>query len=83
MNSTIMVRKDIKERAAKKAKQEGVSLSTVVRFLLKGYAEGRVGVGLVLNEEVQVEKVAKISLDKETQSFLDNSTKKWRHKINS
>lgn len=77
MNSTIMVNKSVKDLAAQKAKQEGLSLSTVTRFLLQGYAEGKVNIGIVSGEDV----VKKVSLDAETQEVLDNSVKQWRHKF--
>ena len=80
MNSTIMVQKSVKDLAALKAKKEGVSLSTVVKFLLKGYVEGRVGVGLVVEEE-NITTVKKVPVDTEIQKLMDDSVKKWRHKF--
>ncbi len=81
MNSTIMVQKGIKDEAAQKAKKEGFSLSTVVRILLKGYVEGQVGLGLTINESTSAQKTTSVPLDKETQTLLDGSVKKWRHKF--
>lgn len=77
MNSTIMVHKSVKDLAAKKAKAEGLSLSTVARFLLQGYAEGKLNIGLVIGEP----EVQQVSLDSQTQKKLDDSVKKWRHKF--
>lgn len=77
MNSTIMVHKSVKDLAAQKAKAEGLSLSTVARFLLQGYAEGKLNIGLVIENP----EVHNVSLDSVTQKTLDDSVKKWRHKF--
>lgn len=72
-----MVHKSVKDLAAQKAKAEGLSLSTVARFLLQGYAEGKLNIGLVIGEpEAYI-----VSLDSKTQRTLDDSMKKWRHKF--
>jgi hypothetical protein len=81
MNSTIMVQKSVKDLAARKAKEEGLSLSTVTRFLLQGYADGKVQIGLILNQDVEVTKIETIDLDSETASRINSSVKKWRNKI--
>ncbi|MCK5461291.1 hypothetical protein KAI58_04880 [Candidatus Gracilibacteria bacterium] len=81
MNSTIMVQKSVKDIAARKAKQEGLSLSVVTRFLLQGYAEGKLNIGLVLGNNVSINKTEIIDLDTSTQSKINNSAKKWRSKI--
>lgn len=81
MNSTIMVQKSVKDLAAKKAKKEGLSLSAVTRFLLQGYAEGKLNIGLVFGGDISVNKVERINPDTETQSKINNSVKKWRGKI--
>lgn len=77
MNSTIMVQKSVKDLAAQKAKAEGLSLSTVARFLLQGYAEGKLNIGLVVRDP----EVHNVPLDSATQKTLDDSVKKWRHKF--
>lgn len=77
MNSTIMVQKSVKDLAAQKAKAEGLSLSTVARFLLQGYAEGKLNIGLVVGDP----EVHNVPLDSATQKTLDDSVKKWRHKF--
>lgn len=81
MNSTIMIKKSVKDLAAKKAKQEGLSLSTVTRFLLQGYAEGKLNIGLVVEPIVSIDKTEKITLDTKTQSKINNTAKKWRQKV--
>ncbi len=81
MNSTIMVNKSVKETAAKKAKKEGFSLSTVTKILLQDYAEGRVRIGSMPNDAFEIKKIAKITVDSETQKSMDNAVKTWRHKF--
>jgi len=83
MNSTVMVQKSVKDLAARKAKNEGVSLSTIVKFLLKGYVEGKVNIGLVVEENMKVTKIERIPVDAETQELLNNSVRKWRHKFSA
>lgn len=77
MNTTIMVQRDVKNLAAQRAKKEGLSLSTVAKFLLQGYAEGKVNIGIIIGEP----EVTSVDIDNETQEVLDNSVKKWRHKF--
>lgn len=81
MNSTIMVQKSVKDLAAKKAKKDGLSLSTVTRFLLQGYSEGKLNISLTVRDDVEVTEVHHVSLDKETQDRLDFSVSKWRNKL--
>lgn len=77
MNTTIMVQRDVKDLAAQRAKKEGLALSTVTKFLLQGYAEGKVNIGIVVGNP----EVKRVDLDHETQEVLDNSVKQWRHKF--
>jgi hypothetical protein len=72
-----MVHKSVKDLAAQKAKTEGLSLSTVTRFLLQGYAEGKLNIGLV----VGYPEIHNVPLDSVTQKTLDDSVKKWRNKF--
>ncbi len=81
MNSTIMVNKSIKDLAAKKAKSDGISLSLIVRLLLKEYSSGRFDIGLIENDKTQVTKVEEVKLDEKTQLLIDKSSKKWRNKL--
>ena len=83
MNSTIMVQKSVKDEAAKKAKSEGLSLSTVTRFLLKEYAEGKLSIGVTINESIKVSDVQNIELDTATQQRLDASAASWRDKVST
>ncbi len=81
MNSTIMVHNSIKNPAAAKAKADGLSLSTVIRFLLKAYTEGKLNIGLIVNDSVDITNTRQIALDQATQDQLETSVKKWRTKI--
>lgn len=74
-----MINKAVKDKAAKKAKLDGLSLSTVAKFLLQGYADGKVNIGLIFsNNEPEIEK---IPLDAETQKMIDGYVEKWRNKF--
>jgi len=72
-----MIQKTVKDLAAQKAKSEGLSLSTVARFLLQGYADGKLNIGLIVGDP----EVSRVTLDQKTQKTLDNTVKKWRHKF--
>jgi len=72
-----MIQKTVKDLAAQKAKSEGLSLSTVARFLLQGYADGKLNIGLIVGDP----EVSRVALDQKTQKTLDNTVKKWRHKF--
>lgn len=76
-----MVQKSVKDLAAQKAKKDGLSLSTVTRFLLQGYSEGRLNIGLTVSEDVEVSDMSQVSLDEEMQEQLDASVSKWRNKL--
>ncbi len=82
MNSTIMVQKDIKDLAAQRARREGLSLSTVTRFLLKGYADGKLNIGLTIGN-IDITDIQEIALDSVTQNKINTSVKKWRNKISN
>ena len=81
MNSTIMVQKSVKDEAAKRAKSEGLSLSAVTRFLLKEYSNGKLNIGVTINESIKVSDIQNIELDSQTQQKLDASVSSWRDKV--
>ncbi len=72
-----MVHKSVKDLAAKKAKAEGLSLSVVARFLLQGYADGKLNIELVVGDQ----EIQRVDINSQTQKILDDSVKKWRHKF--
>jgi hypothetical protein len=76
-----MIQKNVKDLAARRARKEGLSLSAVTRFLLQGYSDGKLNIGLLLNNNVSIDKIEKIDLDISTQSRVNDSAKKWRNKI--
>jgi len=76
-----MVQKSIKDQALKKAKSEGFALSTIVKILLQDYVQGQIRIGTFSNNDVKVNKVEVLDVDKETQEIMNNAVKKWRHKF--
>lgn len=44
MNTTIAIDKKTKEKAAKRAKKEGITLSALVRIFLTSYAEEKINI---------------------------------------
>jgi len=83
MNSTIMVQKNAKDLAAQRAKSEGLSLSAVARFLLKGYADGKLNIGLIVEDNINITPPQLVPLDPTTQNKMNASVKKWRNKISN
>ena len=69
--TTVAVNKDIRNLAAKKAKQDQISVSAVVRILLKDYAEGRIKIGS------HVESIQEIPVDEESQGLMDEVVDVW------
>ena len=51
-NTTVSLNLELKAKALKRAKQDNLSISSVIRFLLQDYAEGhlKIGVKPVLTE---------------------------------
>lgn len=45
MNTTISIDKDLRDRAAERAKKEKLPISVIVRILLSDYAEGKIQIG--------------------------------------
>lgn len=46
--STISIDTKTKEKAAKRAKNDAIPVSTVVRILLNDYAEGKINIGSIM-----------------------------------
>ncbi|MFH1218397.1 MAG: hypothetical protein V1679_00980 [Candidatus Peregrinibacteria bacterium] len=72
MITTVSVDKEIRNSAAKKAKQDKLSVSAVVRILLMDYANGKIQIGTRLAEPIEV--------DKETQKMMDDTVAEWNKK---
>lgn len=77
MNTTISIDKEIRNRAAKRAKQEKLSISAIVRILLTDYAEGKIQIGARFPQLIQM---SSIEVDEETQNLMDNTIRLWRKK---
>lgn len=77
MNTTIAIDKPTRDRAAKQAKKDKMSVSVVVRILLSDYAEGKIQIGTRMPENIQMSEVA---VDEETQDIMEDVLKTWRTK---
>lgn len=77
MNTTISIDKETRNRAAKRAKREKLSVSAIVRILLTDYAEGKITIG---TRFPQLTQMSAIEVDEETQNLMDNTIHLWRKK---
>jgi hypothetical protein len=71
-NTTLLVDKEVKAKALKKAKEDTLSLSSVVRILLLEYAEGRIQIGARIALGTQ-----EVPVDNETQNLMDGISQVW------
>ncbi len=76
-----MIQKSIKNQALKKAKSEGFALSTIVKILLQDYVKGKIQIGTITQDDVQIERTEIIEVDEETQAMMDDAVGRWRHKF--
>ena len=83
MNSTVMVRRDVKNKAAKRAKAQGFALTTVVKILLDDYAEGRINIGSFSTNLNPFFSVDTVVVDSETQTMLDQAAEEMRNHLPS
>lgn len=74
MNTSIAIRKDIRDQASHKAQADGLSISAVVRILLLDYANGRIEIGSRSSTNIAVEK---IDVDTTTQKMMDDVISEW------
>lgn len=72
MTTSLYLDQETKKKATKKAKQDKLSFSAVVRILLTEYADGKIVIG--------VRSVSEIPVNTATQSKMDSIIKKWRNK---
>jgi antitoxin component of RelBE/YafQ-DinJ toxin-antitoxin module len=64
MPTSFAIDKDTARRAQSKARADGLSLSSAVRLLLAGYAEGRIAIGAMATKDaVTVERVEELPMD--------------------
>ncbi|QQR54723.1 hypothetical protein IPG41_06080 [Candidatus Peregrinibacteria bacterium] len=74
MNTTISIDKKTRDRAAKRAKREKISVSAIVRILLTDYAEGRIQIGTRIPMQIESSEIA---VDGETQTLMDDVLNTW------
>lgn len=74
MNTTIAIDKETRDRAAKRAKKEKISVSAIVRILLTDYAEGKIQIGAHMPTDIEM---SEIEVDGKTQKLMDSVLKKW------
>lgn len=77
MTTTISIDKEIRDKAAKKAQNDKLSVSAVIRILLTDYADGKIQIGARIVSEPKIEI---IEVDEETQSMMDDVIKTWHKK---
>jgi hypothetical protein len=75
MTTTLSIDKEIRDLAAKKAKQDKLSVSAVARMLLKDYADGKIEIGSNIVRDVVVDEV---DVDADTQDLMDSVVSSWR-----
>ena len=64
MPTSFAIDKNTRRRAQARAQADGISLSSAVRLLLAGYAEGRIAIGaLPAQDAVRVERVEELLMD--------------------
>ncbi len=74
MNTTIAISKEIRNKASKKAKEDGLSMSSVVRILLLDYASGKIQIGTRTGDDIVIEPVA---VDGNTQKMMNDLVSEW------
>ena len=74
MTTTIYIDKKIKEKAAKRARKDNLSVSSVMRILLSDYANGDIVIGARF---LRIDKVEEVPVNKEIQKELDKVARIW------
>lgn len=77
MNTTIAIKKDVRDKALEKARADGLSMSSVVRILLLDYANGKIQIGTRTAEDIVIKSV---EVDKGTQKLMDSAISEWNKK---
>lgn len=72
--TSISVEKMIRDKAARKAKEDMLSFSSVVRILLIDYASGKIQIGSQIKVEPYIEL---IEVDDDTQVLMDDVVAEW------
>ncbi len=79
MTTTIYLDKKTKEKAAKRAKKDKLSMSSVMRMLLSDYADGNIVIGA---NWVRIDKVEEVPVNKEIQKEINKVMKIWNKRDN-
>jgi len=74
MNTSVAIRKDIRDQASEKAQADGLSMSAVVRILLLDYANGRIEIGSRPSTDIAIDN---IEVDVTTQKMMDDVISEW------
>jgi antitoxin component of RelBE/YafQ-DinJ toxin-antitoxin module len=77
MTTSLYIDDETKQMATKKAKEDRLSFSAVVRILVSEYAQGKIVIGA---RSVPSFEVSEVSVDKNTQKKMDEIASKWRNR---
>jgi predicted CopG family antitoxin len=77
MTTSLYIDDETKQMATKKAKEDRLSFSAVVRILVSEYAQGKIVIGA---RSVPSYEVSEVSVDKNTQGKMDEIASKWRNR---
>lgn len=77
MNSSVSIKKEIMERAAKKAKEDNMSVSAVMRTLLNDYANGKIHITTQVVTTPIEPQLHIVKVDAETQGLMDDVVNEW------
>ena len=82
MTTTLAIDQEVRDRAARQAKIDKLSVSAVARILLLDYAEGRIQIGARVQSQKQEEpdftvKWVPLEVDDETQSKMEDVFVEW------
>lgn len=77
MTTSLCIDEQTKRKAFKKAKEDQLSFSAVVRILLSDYADGKIVIGA---RSVKHYEVSEIAVDSVVQEKMDQIAAKWRKK---
>lgn len=75
MTTSIYIDDKTKQMATKKAKEDRLSFSAVVRILVSEYAQGKIVIGA---RSVPTYEVSEVDVDAKTQKKMDSIVSKWR-----
>jgi hypothetical protein len=77
MTTTVLIDKEIKDKARNRAKLDNISIWTVTKLLLLDYAEWKINIQTRLKRNI---KVSEIKVDIETQNKMDILYQLWNSK---